>query len=52
MFVLRIDVAAADAGSHIDEVQLDDAGDGPPMLLVETWAVARLLGQLQIDARG
>ena len=52
VLVLGIDEAAADTGLHVDEVELDDTGDGSPVLLVEVGAGALLGGQLQIDTRG
>ena len=50
VLVLSIDETAADTCRHVDQIQFDDAGDGTPVLLVETIACALLGGQFQVDA--
>ena len=49
VYVLGIDIATADTGLHVDEVELDDTGDVAPVLLVDFRAGTLLSGQLQID---
>ena len=49
MHVLGIDEAAAHAGLHVDEVELYNARDVAPVLLIQVVASALLSRQLQID---
>ena len=52
MLILGIDEAAADTRLHVNQVELDDAGDVAPVLLFKSVAGALLGGQLQINTRG